>query len=1452
MASASDVVARELAKGRGKRYSGSVWRLGRHALTTVEGRPTDLGHAFLRVRPSEDLGHFNRSTERTTGRQVRVLDFAGRTRVVAKIQDGRVMATKMGQGYYGQAAAIFNAYVPAWRRGRDGQLYRTSVTLDDQWLRLASGGSEALSGLRAGVYSRDPQEMHRAIVEQLVRATREKATARQAVRRYTGPFDFDEGGTEERTVAKLDLYEDEVFLDPDDFTESAIRMSIFAPGFNSRERSYVQEVKWRPLRGDVLLEDDLYRKTGLHVEAFRTTGRCVLYQLREVITSRSRVRGADEQRPRFELDELEAIFDECWEEEFEVGPNPRTVEAFGPVAAQFLELDAEGDLVRRLSEWHNGCDKLRAVIQRFYGWMHGGWEAKVARVRRLLGVPPRQTDDWRQHGVTPLQLEAVCTKTLNPLWVLRGSNLLYRFVPPGWDALTTNQRRNHQPVIMSLNAGHAFFYSCPDARKGVQNMKLDFEPAYRDHARLVSHVEHERLRFDEMVAWSPEAFDGALEACESVCFHHTDLNELVKWFRAQRRLVSFRATGDMCGTNWIFVNGAGDARIRVRQVSEDAQTLQRAAQFLRESHYNVEYHGEGMPSFIDACVDSILIKDRRYLTREQERECRAAHDGACARCGSRERLQYDHVVPLSQGGTNELSNFQMLCRECHVLKTQGERAPRPHLLQSQFGLATLDLFLSTPKPKQQSGSWWSETLEAHGLPQPSDDQQYPCIDVVGCRRNALLQRPPRRHLGRQEPRHLPTFAPCDALEDVVGSWHDYDFVWLEIPGCDPHDPAQWVNVRPYDGAHLYPVETAEALVSWGVVRPESITKGIRASRHFDPQCLSGAWQVVTEALSRADPQRRRAFEKTVYVQHIGLMGVTSRSQTVVVNTTVPEDVPSEDIVFQFDKGAMTLGYETHLLDNRSWFPLSLLALYGEATALCRAWRMVREAEAALGRPLALACHIDGIALLKVPPQLRKRVQEVRYPDGTPTYAIKQDQKTSYGLLPHHPERLWLDSKNRELPVPEPRRDVDEQDLCGELGGLVTDADWFDRLARFVLDNGGAQVVGPGGVGKTCGFLRAFRRLVESSGEALHVVALTHVAAALARGDTIEKFLLRARFSQTSTTWLAVDECSQIPQCHWAELLRLRLVGFKFVILGDWEGQLRPPSDLWSDARLRYEDSQDLWSLSQGLRVRLSHYRRGVNLGFFRYYCGLYQDIPEDDRARDHTQRARLAAHLRHALTLMPWDGDYRALHVVMSNSTRKHINRLCNELHRREQRRTVLVESRDAGRPDGEPSFHCYVGQELQARLTCKKMGVFKNVLYSVQSISRHDAVLRMSPEYSDSPQNASFPLAELARYFRMAYAVVYMNVQGRTIREGAVVLWNTLRGACPHRYLTMRHFVMGLQRVVDPRNLKIASYQQEREFLGAEPPEDAPEAELDEADEEAEGSEDDEPAAKRPRYSHV
>jgi len=106
------------------------------------------------------------------------------------------------------------------------------------------------------------------------------------------------------------------------------------------------------------------------------------------------------------------MFDEAWEEELELGPRTQLVEAFLPFAGKIAEL-APGELEHYLRE--NNCRGLRDVTQRFYGWLGSRWGEKAQRNRRVLNEQPRHCDDWRQHGVTALQLEAVCTKTLSPL-----------------------------------------------------------------------------------------------------------------------------------------------------------------------------------------------------------------------------------------------------------------------------------------------------------------------------------------------------------------------------------------------------------------------------------------------------------------------------------------------------------------------------------------------------------------------------------------------------------------------------------------------------------------------------------------------------------------------------------------------------------------------------------------------------------------------------------------------------------------------------------------------------------------------------------------------------------------------------------------------------------------------------------------------------------------------------
>jgi HNH endonuclease len=45
--------------------------------------------------------------------------------------------------------------------------------------------------------------------------------------------------------------------------------------------------------------------------------------------------------------------------------------------------------------------------------------------------------------------------------------------------------------------------------------------------------------------------------------------------------------------------------------------------------------------------------------------------GRCARCGSRENLEYDHIVPVSKGGGNTERNIELLCQDCN--RSKGNR-----------------------------------------------------------------------------------------------------------------------------------------------------------------------------------------------------------------------------------------------------------------------------------------------------------------------------------------------------------------------------------------------------------------------------------------------------------------------------------------------------------------------------------------------------------------------------------------------------------------------------------------------------------------------------------------------------------------------------------------------------------------------------------------------------------
>tara|TARA_R100000789_G_C3017071_1_gene152681 strand:- start:1861 stop:2355 length:495 start_codon:yes stop_codon:yes gene_type:complete len=59
----------------------------------------------------------------------------------------------------------------------------------------------------------------------------------------------------------------------------------------------------------------------------------------------------------------------------------------------------------------------------------------------------------------------------------------------------------------------------------------------------------------------------------------------------------------------------------------------------------------------------------RRISQKVKNQVWNRDNGKCVECGSNEKLEFDHIIPFSKGGSNTYRNIQLLCEKCNRTKS---------------------------------------------------------------------------------------------------------------------------------------------------------------------------------------------------------------------------------------------------------------------------------------------------------------------------------------------------------------------------------------------------------------------------------------------------------------------------------------------------------------------------------------------------------------------------------------------------------------------------------------------------------------------------------------------------------------------------------------------------------------------------------------------------------------
>ena len=523
--------------------------------------------------------------------------------------------------------------------------------------------------------------------------------------------------------------------------------------------------------------------------------------------------------------------------------------------------------------------------------------------------------------------------------------------------------------------------------------------------------------------------------------------------------------------------------------------------------------------------------------------------------------EFDHIESLANGGSNELANFQALCKPCHLNKTMEERENSDFIkfdpVASTFNEKSLEIIRS-----QHFKQWaFIEKLE------DSVDSNVHKIDHSKCRRNLVMH----------STFDYPMFSVMDYPTLYDGGAIVCGFYFVESDNYFPMRGNGWYNYT---------------MVQYCIEQNIQIN----ITHKFIPSfsIKSDYFKTFTEFLVHLTEGSN--LGKLIVNSLVGCWGIQSTQMEHITLTTDKYEASRElcrDGVFvsseqlSEDTTLYSIIEKLMIKKDDSFLPLYCQIVAMEAIELHKLEQII---VAQGGVPLerntdAILYRGNQIDISNYFWDAAGTVAKYRYDEASRLARANVCSIKRAGKFELHSFEY--------IQLQEP-----------------TDNNFLPLAKQVVKSGKSCGVFGVAGAGKTT-LANTITNEIESSGMKCIKLAPTNKAASHINGMTIHKFYLSMFLSNNyekkllkslnNVDYIIVDEFSMVREIFYRffVLIKRYVPNVKFIVIGDFR-QLKPVNDVYTGS---YKDSPALHQLCDGQQINLTRCRRS-DAALFNLYTNI--------------------------------------------------------------------------------------------------------------------------------------------------------------------------------------------------------------------------------------------------------